>query len=845
MDDLPDITIGPIKEEQEPDWRSSEEPNDDEPTVAPAWLKEMLGFDPFEAEDDAARADAAWDEAKHPRDEGGKFASIGASGAKPNKAEGWTKVGEQLGSNPGGTYRDLDYNKHYVKFYKNEQQGKTEALAGEVLKQLGIETTKPEVIDMDGKEGVSVPWNKNLDNVSNTLQIQDNLTVEEKEQLADMFGAAVLTNNWDTVGLVYDNIAYDNQTKKLVQMDLGGAFEFRAQGQPKDYGDNIDSYFSLMDPQYSAGKVFSKLFGNNPELFTKVKEKLDNLNLDNVQWAFKQSGLKNAKDLYDKFVDRYNLLKGQLAYDAKKAGKTSKAAEPWDEPWVPATPSPPPPPVTPSPPPPPAGPPPGWAEEKMYGKTYTFSPSQLHIMKQFIEAKKAYESAKGTPAAKTMEKTYVKARELLKKKVSKEYFDAKFKMAKSWQLKVPTPTAAGAASATAPLKKQTAPPLTEAEKNAVWGKTTAVAPAKKGWVQAIDEHKKANIAAMEALLAAEATYEHNKDPAAYAPKLEAAKKTANEYLKTIGDFQTHIGTTPDEQPYVNALMDFLTSKDTIAKAITAGDPVTIKTAKAAGLAAKQQLQTAVSQAKSGAAPAAAAPAAPAAPAGPVATGTSKEAYVAMLSEPAMQSSMLAAGITEQEDLAELASMFSGLRRYSDYDEHAGQPLYTNSKHALMGAIADFSKAKSMGKAYGLSGREAVHIYAYCGPMSRSLNQPLRNSVMTKETYEFAESTNAAMDKMPSHNGQTVYRKASLPAKEFKKYIVGHLKKEQGFTSCAKKKGVWSGTHHYVIKTKAQNSACKDVQGLSPHYGESEALFKYGTSFMVTKIVGNEIHMEEV
>jgi hypothetical protein len=63
MKELPQVTIGEIKEDAEIDWRSAPDDdggNDSDPTSAPTWLIQLLGFDPFQEEAEGeARADRA------------------------------------------------------------------------------------------------------------------------------------------------------------------------------------------------------------------------------------------------------------------------------------------------------------------------------------------------------------------------------------------------------------------------------------------------------------------------------------------------------------------------------------------------------------------------------------------------------------------------------------------------------------------------------------------------------------------------------------------------------------------------------------------------------------------
>jgi 8-oxo-dGTP pyrophosphatase MutT (NUDIX family) len=257
------------------------------------------------------RADASWEEAKHPRDEKGKFTGEGGSGAAP-KSKLLVKVGEQKGSMPGGTFKDQDGKHHYVKFYPNKEQSKTEALAGDILAQMGVQTTKPEYQITNGQASVSTKYNNSLKPVGLNGLLNEDFSDADKKELAKMFAGAIMTNNWDVTGIDGNNIARNEVTGELTQMDLGGSFEFRAMGEHKYYTGDGKLAETLLDPQYPAGKVFSKLFNENPKLLEDAYWEIKNIDKDAAMWAFKQSGLTNAKELHDKFAERQEAVLGVL-----------------------------------------------------------------------------------------------------------------------------------------------------------------------------------------------------------------------------------------------------------------------------------------------------------------------------------------------------------------------------------------------------------------------------------------------------------------------------------------------------------------------------------------------------
>jgi hypothetical protein len=166
---------------------------------------------------------------------------------------GWKKVGEQAGSNPGGVYKDKDGNKHYVKFYANENQAKNEALANSVYNVLGIRAPKSSLVDIDGKKAIA---NTMVDG----LMQPDLSTIKSNVNAKKGFVADAFLANHDVVGLTADNMLF-NENGHVYRIDNGGALKFRAMGGPKSNlkTDEVPELNSMRNPQYQAGKVFGSL----------------------------------------------------------------------------------------------------------------------------------------------------------------------------------------------------------------------------------------------------------------------------------------------------------------------------------------------------------------------------------------------------------------------------------------------------------------------------------------------------------------------------------------------------------------------------------------------------------
>lgn len=166
-----------------------------------------------------------------------------------------------LGSNPGGVYHDpYTHEKHYVKLYDNADQARSEVAAAGIYEKLGAKTLKPKLANYKGQTAVVTKWRDDLTPVRKNDYAA--LTDAQKHDLANHFHAAVLTKNWDTVGLEYDNVAQDKEGK-LHTLDTGGSFNFRAMGGHKPFESDIDEHQTLRDPKMNvqAHQAFRHLKG--------------------------------------------------------------------------------------------------------------------------------------------------------------------------------------------------------------------------------------------------------------------------------------------------------------------------------------------------------------------------------------------------------------------------------------------------------------------------------------------------------------------------------------------------------------------------------------------------------
>lgn len=227
------------------------------------------------------------------------------------------KQSRSKGSNAGGVYKETDDNsEHYIKHPSNPEQAKTEVLSAKLHGLMGIETLNPKLANIEpNKLSVSSEYNHNLEPLKR--EHLTSLTTEHHKQLGKIYAAGVLTKNWDAMGTGIEygqgNVMKNKKTGKLVSVDQGGSFNFRAQGGHKDYDGNIPEKDSLRDSNVSEGAHFINHAMSNPEVKTHILHTLKTMDMDKVHKAFKASGLDNWEDLHKGFKERHKKFISHLS----------------------------------------------------------------------------------------------------------------------------------------------------------------------------------------------------------------------------------------------------------------------------------------------------------------------------------------------------------------------------------------------------------------------------------------------------------------------------------------------------------------------------------------------------
>jgi hypothetical protein len=133
------------------------------------------------------------------------------------------KVGRRLGSNPAGVYEDESGRRFYVKTLESPAHALNEILAAK-LYQLAGAPTLAYVTARDPNEIATAFV------VLEKKHVAD-FGADERRQAQRWFGAHAWTANWDAAGFDGDNQGV--VAGVVTTLDVGGALEFRAQGDPK------------------------------------------------------------------------------------------------------------------------------------------------------------------------------------------------------------------------------------------------------------------------------------------------------------------------------------------------------------------------------------------------------------------------------------------------------------------------------------------------------------------------------------------------------------------------------------------------------------------------------------
>jgi len=181
------------------------------------------------------------------------------------KADNWKKIGEQKGSNPGGTYEDASGNKWYVKVPKTEDHVNQDILANKLYREAGINVPVEIKTTLDGKPAVASRIIPDV-NTLGELAAGGTIVAAVEAQIQKGFAVDAWLANWDVIGLNKDNILIGGMLSTTggltgYRTDTGGTLGYRAQGGTKAFEKEVKELDTLRDPNLNpqAAKVFGKM----------------------------------------------------------------------------------------------------------------------------------------------------------------------------------------------------------------------------------------------------------------------------------------------------------------------------------------------------------------------------------------------------------------------------------------------------------------------------------------------------------------------------------------------------------------------------------------------------------
>lgn len=161
------------------------------------------------------------------------------------------RVGGQLGTNPAGIYQDEDGRRYYVKTLESAAHARNEMIAARLYQLAGAPTLN--YVNTQAPDQIATEW------VELDKKCVAHLSETERKQAQQWLGVHAWTANWDAAGFDGDNQGVVNG--QVLTLDVGGALEFRAHGDPKGkaFGTRVDELDVLRsgDSNTHAAKLFA------------------------------------------------------------------------------------------------------------------------------------------------------------------------------------------------------------------------------------------------------------------------------------------------------------------------------------------------------------------------------------------------------------------------------------------------------------------------------------------------------------------------------------------------------------------------------------------------------------
>lgn len=271
------------------------EPGEEKPTESPVKAKPGEEATSAEDGDPFGASDEEFKEGDHPRSSDGKFGSGGGGAKAALKPSELTKVGAQMGSNPGGVFKDKSGQEFYVKKGQSRDHVTNELTAAALMNLAGSPTLDYHPVEGGGH--IATKMSK-LDK-NRASKFSDS----ERKKAQEDFVVHAWLSNWDAVGMGGDNQGVINGVP--TSLDLGGTLAYRAQGGPKGaaFGDKVGELDSLRSKSMNPDSA--RFFGGMSDAdMAKSAAKVTKIPDNAIRATIEKAG--GSKELADKMIARKN-----------------------------------------------------------------------------------------------------------------------------------------------------------------------------------------------------------------------------------------------------------------------------------------------------------------------------------------------------------------------------------------------------------------------------------------------------------------------------------------------------------------------------------------------------------
>jgi predicted DNA-binding WGR domain protein len=261
-------------------------------------------------------------------------ASAPAAGAPAlPSADGWQKVGGQLGSNAGFVAIDPAGQKWYVKTPNSEEHARSELLASKLYALAGVKAAELKAVTVGGKLSIASKWE------DNTAKAAPG-THASLAGAREGFAVDAWLANWDALGVDSTNI--QSVAGNASRIDVGGSLEYRAQGGLKGaaFGTSVPELATMRDPKKNAQTA--AVFGGmtDADVAKSIAEHVAKVSDDDILNAVRKVGPGGGAAraaLAQKLIARRQYLLGWASqHQAKPAAAPAPAPAPAAAPATPA-----------------------------------------------------------------------------------------------------------------------------------------------------------------------------------------------------------------------------------------------------------------------------------------------------------------------------------------------------------------------------------------------------------------------------------------------------------------------------------------------------------------------------